>query len=751
MTEVLVERYLTSDEAVIIVSGAVLTDPHFRLRDVFSNKYLSAKGWTKVSAFVPATVEVGEGEIRIRLSAPEAARISAGMKLSLEESAHSFKAPLEWPRKPEPPTVEPEPEPVVVPENSALTGDAPAASSQDTSSSPAQPEIPAGGHSKLAWPAALIAAALLAGTASAWWTGGHYAQKMTDAASVQAEALAKVKRAAADDHTQLTNQAVTAKLELTARITKLTGRITELNTDFADLSAANGTLQQQIAELQAKSKSDAEAFSSSKATLSNRITDLVADKQAANTNNDALTDQVSSLSQTLVVTRQEVETRNQTIKDVQAKLAVANARISALKLEVDAANGLSQQQSVLSQQVKDLSVALAQSARNLDDAQQRLSTQQDETAKKAALLDAANQELDTLRRQIANHQNDAAVAASLSAVTAERDALKQQVATLNQASADAQHELAELRNSAEQKQALAETHATNQQELTALTRERDTYKRQADALTADYNDVVRQLTEARQGKDTPLAHGNVGNNDSVTENRQPPNVGDMAALTAERDRLLTQVAESERNNADISGRLQTIAKARDDLSSDLDHERKVSAELQARLDVEIQTNRDLSGVKTDNFSLTQDVATYKYQVEQQQQQIAYLQTQAQSANTSTRAIWGGAAYSLRSGVIYTLQNQTDQDGATKNIMNICKGASNGPCKLIATFPNACFAVARIAGQGATPNNWSTNYGPNWQSAESGALQTCRNFTGATCTIRLTGCSPDNLSKPDGMQ
>ena len=110
-----------------------------------------------------------------------------------------------------------------------------------------------------------------------------------------------------------------------------------------------------------------------------------------------------------------------------------------------------------------------------------------------------------------------------------------------------------------------------------------------------------------------------------------------------------------------------------------------------------------------------------------------------------RAVWGAAALNPQSGIIYTLPNQTDIDGAKNGVMDICAARSRGGCELLHEFSKMCISVARISGQRARPNNFGWALGQTWEATESMALRDCQTRHGRDCSASYTICSPDSLS------
>ena len=157
------------------------------------------------------------------------------------------------------------------------------------------------------------------------------------------------------------------------RITALTA---ELDKARKDLTKAESGLSQKDQAL-AKSETDIKAANTEIAALKK------AAAEAQDTRNEALDTKIKSLGAELDKATQDLSDRDKALRDVQAKLSVANVQIEALKQVAGKATESDLERSTLSDQLTDLTT-------KLDKADKDLAEKEQELAKAKTSLDAAN-------------------------------------------------------------------------------------------------------------------------------------------------------------------------------------------------------------------------------------------------------------------------------------------------------------------------------------------------------------------------
>jgi DNA repair exonuclease SbcCD ATPase subunit len=212
--------------------------------------------------------------------------------------------------------------------------------------------------------------------------------------------------------------------------------------------------------------------------------------------------------------------------------------------------------------------------------------------------------------------------------------------------------------------------------------------------------------------------------------RAPMTVTNDDEVKALTDTLSVASAENDR----LKQTLAAESHSSEQLKSQVVAAEQVISELKRELAARDQTIAD----QTSTLAFrNRDLEASRLSVERMETELAGIR--------SNRAIWAAAALDPRSGIIYTLPNQTDAEGARKGAMSICRERGSDQCELLHEFSDMCISVARINGQRARPNNFGWAVGRTPQAAETVAVRDCEDRQGQACTKSYTICSPDNLS------
>lgn len=115
-----------------------------------------------------------------------------------------------------------------------------------------------------------------------------------------------------------------------------------------------------------------------------------------------------------------------------------------------------------------------------------------------------------------------------------------------------------------------------------------------------------------------------------------------------------------------------------------------------------------------------------------------------SASVSLLATLSLSAPAFANGALAIDENQGDQWGfaydqpsmgdAESRALNEC----GGNCSVVQTFSSGCAAYAADQSSGSTVYGWGT--ADDASSAQSAALQYCRNYGGSYCVVRSWGCN-----------
>ena len=87
MTDISVRHDPASGAATIEIRGAELSETRFRLRDPYTEKYLTRRGWSKNAAVLPGEATAADGIITMPIAADLARRVVPGTNLVLDQPA----------------------------------------------------------------------------------------------------------------------------------------------------------------------------------------------------------------------------------------------------------------------------------------------------------------------------------------------------------------------------------------------------------------------------------------------------------------------------------------------------------------------------------------------------------------------------------------------------------------------------------------------------------------------------------------
>jgi hypothetical protein len=737
--ELTVRHDPASGAAVIEIRDADVSGTRFRLRDPYTEKYLSKRGWSKAASYLPGEAVRDDGVLRLTIDADLARKISPGTNLSLEQPAADFQELLTWPKSqadaeeaalaaaaeameeetkanglaPSEPTSEipaeetdaeqaraseahrtepAKPEPLVLAsfEPSIMHDDLHGDRKPETKPNAALP----GDNDNRAptWRPAAIAAAvcLLLGTGIGYvWSGsddGAAVKEARETAAIQLEKQkwesdrqlkeAKAQAAATSDKTKASDAQLAS---LSTRSRQLTADRDEARKALADKEKSIAALEKQLADASAQITA---------------VRNAAGDEAKAQI--DALDKRVAKLNADLDKANGDLAKRDQALQEAQARLADVNDRFAAdketAKREADALND-------------DLAKQTGELKKQLEQARQQLAARERDLKTAQARLQSANTEVASVRDAAKSRQatEDAALTEKIDTLTAQAKQNEQALAQRDATLRDVQAKLSVANIQIDALKVVANKTTEAGLEKTAMSDKLKQLSSELDKTGQELSDREQALTDA-----TAKLHD--------TEAK-------LAAANKHNEEL---VADAEK---DDPGQSRTQA-ATDENAGRLQEERDLYAS-------ELKT-------MTANFSALQAEKTTL------EKTVADLQSQMKEANLTTsqipsKAVWGATAID-RNGAIYSLQNQVSEKIAQENVNAMCRGKSGARCETLSSYSNACFSLARFQGEQPTADNFAYFVHKNWKTASQTALEHCESM-GVSCTVRFTACSPDALSKP----
>jgi hypothetical protein len=741
---------------VIEIRGADVSETRFRLRDPFSEKYLTKRGWTKAASFLPGDATRGDGVLTLAIDADLARKISPGTNLVLEQPASGFQELIAWPKtaaaapeKQEEQATDEQPAAPPVPAEESVRADADTGDNKDDAASDIETD-----DAELTEPKEAVAEFLKAEAAATEAKPEPATEPLVldsfepsimddrlhdDARHTGAESAGKDWVPPGNDNRSSgwkpTAIAAAVCLLIGTGIGTVWGGSGERAAVRQEREAAAIQLEKQKWEFDRQLKE------------AQNLTSASSDKSKAS---DARIADLSGKSDKLAAALAE---RDKTIASLKKQLADADAAIEKVKNSAGdeskaAIEALDQRVNALTGELDKANDELAERDQALRDSQARLSEVQGQLT---AGRETAKQEAAALNADLARQTGDLKTELEQAKQTLARrdDDLKQLQARLDDATA----EIASAHEQAKSQQAT----------------ENNSVSQKIDALTADIKAGEQKLAEreaALRDAQAKLSVANIQIDALKVVAKKTTEAGleksalseKVASLTAELDKTSQALSDREQALSDATAKLRDI-QTKLALAENQKQERLADAGNQPQSDRQDASSEDLSRLQeerdlyakelktmTANFSALQD------EKKSLEKTVADLQAKTKgkdagltTADIPTKAIWGATAID-RNGAIYSLQNQISEKVAKDNVAAMCRGKSGANCEALTTYNNACFSVARFQGEDPTTDNFAYFVHKNWKTASQTALERCESM-GTQCTVRFTACSPDGLSKP----
>ncbi|CAN7497972.1 DUF4189 domain-containing protein [Rhizobium sp. LjRoot254] len=689
MTDVTVKFEPGSGVATIVLRGAVVVEPRFRLRDTATEKFLTKRGWSKAPAFLPGEAET-EGDLTVLvLDADLARRVTAGMNLSLEQPASNVFATVGWPATTAAPVdAAPESADEMEAEDDAPTSLQPATRETADVKVDLVPEneddLEASDDKPTSLEPAIREEAILPFRA-------------LDAVASKPEST--------DDQDEDDEPGRSWGLVAAAAVLFLV--LGSLLTYFWQSSAYENDLRTAMRALESQRDQEKAAFekrlAEASANADSSSTDTIG---TANTQIASLTDQTAQLTRDRDTARKALADQQNAVKDLEQRLATANGEIETLRAAQEA--DATEQSAVFNDRITALTADLDKARKELRQAGSDLQQKDESLAKSETDLKAANAEIAALKTAADENQDsrNEALNTKIKSLGAELDKASQDLADRDKALRDVQAKLSVANVQIEALKQVAGKAAESDLErstladqITDLTTKLDTADKDLAAREQDFAAKEKELAKAKTSLDAANA-------------LLSSNAEEIKRLTAAKT---TGPAVNPEPGEQPAG---------------LQQERDLYAK-------ELSTmTESFSALKAEKDKLAETVKTLE-------EQVASVRTSTSSSGT--RAVWGATAID-RSGAIYSLQNQIAEKSATENVLALCRGKSQSGCEALKTYSNSCFSVARIEGEAPRNDNFGFSVKKDWKSAEAAAVRQCEELD-ADCTVRFTACSPDVLSKP----
>jgi predicted nucleic acid-binding Zn-ribbon protein len=692
VTELTVKHEPVSGGAVIEIRGADISETRFRLRDPYTEKFLTKRGWTKSASFLPGEAMTADGVTTIALDAELARKITPGLKLSLEQPATGFQEILGWP-----------PASPVTPVAAAIADEPPAAEDVADETSGVDTEV-----EDIPEPKEPEAAPLLLDSFEP--TIMHDRVHEEEKASAEPQPVFITE---SDSPPSIWKPAAIAAVIFLLLGTGLGYALSGSGGGGAIKQAQQAAamqLEKQKFEFDRQLKEARQQASNASSDTAKASEQLTADRDAAR---KALADKeksVAALQKQLDDANAQIDAvKNAAGDEAKAQIGALDQKVASLNGELDKAN--------------DQIAADKQTARQEAEALNEDMNKQ--TSALTAQLEQAKQQLTAREAELKDAQTKLEDAnAELGAA---RDAAKSQAATANTA-------LSEKINS------LTAEVKRNQQQLA----ERDAALRDAQAKLSVANIQVDAL-KVVAGKTTEAGLEKTAMSEKVAQ--LTAELDKTSQNLSDREQALTDATARLR---DTEAKLAAAGKRNDELAAKASQQQgQTQTELASGENTNrLQEERDLYAnelkTMTGNFSALQAEKT------KLEKALSDLQSQNKQASltiskTASKAIWGATAID-QNGAIYSLQNQAGEKLAQDNVAAMCRGKSGARCETLATYNNACFSVARVEGEGPTADNYAYFVHRDWKTAARTALERCESM-GTSCTTRFTACSPEALSKP----
>lgn len=713
MTDISVRHDPSTGAATIEIRDADTSETRFRLRDPYTEKYLTKRGWSKTASFLPGDAVRDDDVLALTLDADLARRIVPGTNLSLEQPATEFQEILTWPLPVATPIID-------APDDERPTEEVPAAETPAEEASAEAIETPRESERKplqidsfeptimhdrmhddakpekdpvasliadnddrpSTWKPAAIAAIVClllgAGIGYVWSGSGNGGASVDEARKAAAIQLEKQKWEFDRQLADAKQASMTSADKTKASDTQLAAAREEARKALADKEKSIAALQKQLTDAEAQIDAVKNAAGGE-----------------ARAQIDVLDKKVAALTGELDKAGSELTRRDQLLQDAQAKLSntdkeLATAREKAGQDANALKSDLAKQTEALNTQLDQLKQQLAGRDRDLKQAQARL---EDADAQLASARDAAKSQQAT--------QNDA-LTKKLNGLTADLKKSEQQLAERDAALRDLQAKLSVANIQIDALKAIANKTTEAGLEKTAMSQK-------LEQLSAELDKTGQNLSDREQA----LADATAKLRDAESK---------LAAANKRNDQLAADAGQGPADN-------QTEA-ASDENAGRLQEERDLYAN-----ELKSMTSK-FSALQAEKVALEKSVADLQAQIKD---------TGATTTSNTSKAVWGATAID-RTGAVYSLQNQVSEKIAQENVAAMCRGKSGARCETLSSYSNACFSLARLEGEQPAPDNYAYFVHKSWKMASVAAKERCESM-GMRCTVRFTACSPDALSKP----
>lgn len=725
MTDISVRHDPSSGAAAIEIRGAELSETRFRLRDPYTEKYLTKRGWSKNAAILPSEATTADGLVTVPIAAELARRIVPGTNLVLDQPTGEFQELLTWPL------------PIAMPIEHILAEETPTEDADDNANGADEAD------------AAIIAAPIVANTTDD--ISATEAKTPTETIPVvKAETPAETKLA-----------------EKTQPPVEEIGK--------ADAGPAKPAVVKALAGDKPSTPSEPLLLDSFEPSIMHD--DLDDDDRRDSKTEPALLGDNDNGPSTW-----------KPIAIAAAICLVAGTAIGAVwngygsstamkEMREAAANQIERQKWEFDRQLKDAKAAsLNKSSSSLAGETKKLMADRDAARKslteKEKTITALKAKLATATTQLEAVKTDAsdkakaeiaALGKKIGSLSADLDKANSLLADREQTLHDAQQKLADANDSlnSSKETAKQEAEALNDdlaKQTGDLKKQMDGLKQQVAQRDSQLRDVQAKLSVANIQIDALKTIANKTTEAGLEKGALDQKV---VSLSAELDKTQQQLSDREQALADANTKLKdaeaNLASANqrnEQLVADADNNQQGATQAlppQSETSSRLQEERDLYADELKK--MTASFTALQQQKTDLEKTVAELQTKSKTGddNTTTsqipqETIWGATAIDT-SGAVYHLQNQPSKDAAVTNVNEMCRNKSGSHCETLATYSNSCFSLARIQGEQPTGDNFAYFIHKDSRKAAQTALERCESM-GVACTTRFTSCSPENDAKAD---
>jgi len=706
---------------VIEIRGAELSETRFRLRDPYTEKYLTKRGWSKTATVLPSEATTADGVVTVPVAAELARRIVPGTNLVLDQPTGEFQELLTWPL------------PIAMPIEHILAEETPADHADETDEADA----------------AVAAAPVVANA-------------VEDVAAAEAKAPAEV--------TPVVKAEAPAQ---TKPVEKAKAPVEEIKK--ADAAPTKPAAVRALAGDKPSTPSEPLLLDSFEPSIMHDDLDDD-DRRDSKPEPDLLGDNDNGPSTWKPIA---IAAAICLVAGTAIGAVWNGYGSSAAMKEVReaAANQIERQKWEFDRQLKDAKAASLDKSSSSQASQTKKLTADREAARKSlaekektitalkAKLATATTQLEAVKTDVSDKAKAeiAALGKKIGSLSADLDRANSQLADREQALRDAQAKLADTNgqlNSAKET-AKQEAEALNDdlaKQTGDLSKELDGLKQQVAQRDAALRDVQAKLSVANIQIDALKTIAN-----KTTEAGLEKGALDqkLASLSAELDKTQQQLSDREQALADANiklkdaeANLDSANKRNEELVADADNNQQGATRTlppQSETSSRLQEERDLYADELKK--MTASFTALQQQKADLEKTVAELQTKPKTGddNTTTsqipqESIWGATAIDT-SGAVYHLQNQPSKEAAVSNVNALCHDKSGSHCETLATYSNACFSLARFQGEQPSSDNFAYFIHKDSRKAAQTALERCESM-GVACTTRFTSCSPESDQKAD---